>query len=119
MALTIGDVIEHTQNDKWSETYRRRFGASDSAVEFTSNENMAAIRAALPDARIVSYRTANATIPATPHHPRQTFVYFTDIPLDDPVTAGVIELRSGRFSWLASSIVQKVRPVRMSTQAAD
>lgn len=42
MALTIGDVIEHTQNDKWSETYRRRFGASDSAVEFTSNENMAA-----------------------------------------------------------------------------
>ena len=40
MAMTIGDVIEHTQNDKWSETYRRRFGASDAAVEFTSDENV-------------------------------------------------------------------------------
>ena len=96
MAMTIGDVIEHTQNDRWSETYRRRFGASDAAVEFTSNENVAAMRAALPDARIVNYRTAHATLSATPRHPRQTFVYFTDIPLDDPVTAGIIELRSGR-----------------------
>ena len=97
MAMTIGDVIEHTQNDKWSETYRRRFGASDAAVEFTSDENVATMMAALPEVRIVSYRTASAVIPATPQHPRQTFVNFTDIPLDDSVTAGIIELRSGRF----------------------
>ena len=97
MAMTIGDVVEHTQNDKWSETYRRRFGASDAAVQFTSNENVGAMKALLPDARVVAYHTADATIPASPRHPRQTFVNFTDIPLGDPVTAGIIELRHGRF----------------------
>ena len=97
MAMTVGDVVEHTQNDNWAETYQRRFGASDAALQSTSIEGVAAVGAVLPEARVTTYRTAYANLPATPGHARQTIVFFTDIPLDDPVTTGIIELKAGRI----------------------
>jgi putative ABC transport system permease protein len=97
-AMTIGDVLERTQDDSRAEIYQRRFGISDAAIDVSESDaaTVAAIKGAVPDVRVVAYTDAFAFVRTASGTPSRTYLDFTDLPLDDSVTAGIVEVRSGR-----------------------
>lgn len=101
-AMAVLSVMYRTTRDSPEERYQRLHGASDVAVDgFVKGEpgigpETADLLAVLPvGSRLIEVHTAYAPIrPAGVV--ASTRVRFTDLPLTDPLTAGIVEVQRGR-----------------------
>lgn len=100
LAMTVASVLYRTSNEDWASTFERRHGAADLVVQSSdAGPDIAAdIAALVPDGtRLVeSVSTWTGIVLADGSRPTGVWLQFTDLPLDDPIVAGIVEVRSGR-----------------------
>ncbi|NLA34413.1 MAG: hypothetical protein GX868_01855, partial [Actinobacteria bacterium] len=102
IAMTVGSVMYRTTNDDWASTFERRNGTADLWVrvnpEVGRSDGAAAFADLLPTGSrwIESVRTWSGVELPDGSSPADVYVLFTDLPLDDPLTAGIVEIGQGR-----------------------
>jgi putative ABC transport system permease protein len=103
LAMTVADLIVRTQQDAWSETFRRRAGAADIYVQYGFGDAGGELDEA-PDAlaelpagtRVVDY-VAAATDVQRVDGSNLTGVWFSDLAVADPITDGMVDLLDGAW----------------------
>jgi putative ABC transport system permease protein len=106
LAMTVASVGFRTSRDTAAEEYRRAYGESDLVLQGASaadglvvsdgTDRIGDALARLPAAsRIVAVHDVYGQVrPARSGKP--TFVRFTDLPLADPITSGMVDVQQGR-----------------------
>ncbi len=105
MGMVTADVLYRTRNDPLGFEHVERYGQSDVAFAYLNgNQNSEAVVEALPDeARAVEYSTMYAAIHDSDG--RLQRVEFSDIPLDDLLTDGIVDIRRGRAPRSADEVL--------------
>lgn len=109
LAMTVASVVYRTTADSWVEEYRRWNGASDMAVTYVS---IGSARrpgdfdpSALPaGSRFVSWHDVGGSVVPASGYP-SVWVAFSDLPLADPITDGMVEVIRGRVPGAANEVL--------------
>jgi putative ABC transport system permease protein len=98
IAMTIASVVYRTTRDTSADLFARQFGSADLVVwgiERQPGYDGDRIIAALPQgSRVVDVHEIYDFVAAD--HGAQQFMRFTDLPLADPITAGMVDIERGR-----------------------
>jgi putative ABC transport system permease protein len=98
IAMTIASVVYRTTRDTSADLFARQFGGADLVVwgvERQPGYEGDRIIAALPEgSRVVDVHEIYDFVPAG--RGGQQFMRFTDLPLADPITAGIVDIERGR-----------------------
>jgi len=94
-AMAAGSVLYRTAQGTWAEDFARRAGQADVVVESVLGDEVDL--SAVPAVRSSSHVEAWTGIePVAAVGATDPYVWFTDLRMDDPLAAGIVEVRDGR-----------------------
>lgn len=103
LAMTVASVMYRTTNDSWPDTFERRYGAADLVVDGDLDGIVDVLPAGARAIESVSVWTGLELPDGS--SPPEIWVQFTDLPLTDPMVAGIVEVRDGRAPSAGDEVV--------------